>query len=69
MKFGGGSGMGKMSGMGMGKVKASPKPKMGGAGHMMKVHPAAQARVRVPQGIDNTGPAAPPPWLPGVGKV
>lgn len=48
------------------KVKAPP---MAHAGKAMKIHPAAQARIRVPQGIDNTGEAAPPPWLPGVGKV
>lgn len=34
-----------------------------------KIHPAAQARIRVPQGMDNTSSAAPAPWLPGVGKI
>jgi hypothetical protein len=56
-------------------------PKVGGAGKFhapkisspmkptTKIHPAAQARIRLPQGMDNTGDAAPPPWLPGVGKI
>lgn len=35
----------------------------------MKIHPAAQARIRLPQGEVNTGDAAPAPWLPGVGKI
>jgi hypothetical protein len=43
------------------KISAGPKP--------MKIHPAAQARIRLPQGMDNTGSADPPPWLPGVGKI
>jgi hypothetical protein len=34
-----------------------------------KIHPAAQARIRLPQGVDNTSQAAPAPWLPGVGKI
>jgi hypothetical protein len=36
---------------------------------LTKIHPAAQARIRLPQGIDNTSEAAPAPWLPGVGRV
>jgi hypothetical protein len=51
---------------GAGKFKA---PKISGGGKPMKIHPAAQARIRLPQGMDNTGDAAPAPWLPGVGKI
>ena len=65
MKFGAG---GAKMVHGGGGFKPPSMPKIGG-GHIMKIHPAAQARIRVPQGIDNTGDAAPPPWLPGVGKV
>lgn len=32
-----------------------------------KIHPAAQARIRLPQG--NTGGGDPGPYLPGVGKL
>jgi hypothetical protein len=35
-----------------------------------RIHPAAaQARIRVPQGIVNTSEADPAPFLPGVGRV
>lgn len=39
------------------------------AGIRTKIHPSAQPRIRVPQGIANTGDAAPAPWLPDVGKI
>ena len=32
-----------------------------------KIHPVAQARIRLPQG--NTGNSDPGPYLPGVGKL
>jgi hypothetical protein len=51
---------------GAGKFKA---PKISGGGKPMKIHPAAQARIRLPQGLDNTSSAAPAPWLPDVGKI
>ena len=57
MKFGGGV---KMPTMPHIAKPASPKT---------KIHPAAQARIRLPQGMDNTSEAAPPPFLPGVGKI
>ena len=34
-----------------------------------RIHPAAQPRIRLPQGMENTSEAAPPPFLPGVGKI
>lgn len=45
------------------------KPPRISAGKPMKIHPAAQARIRLPQGEANTSDAAPAPWLPGVGKI
>ena len=53
-------------------------PKIRGAGRIpkpasvhlpkpMKIHPAAQARIRLPEG--NTGGSDPEPFLPGVGKL
>jgi hypothetical protein len=57
VKFGGGGGMKKFGAPP--KVAKPPSP--------MKIHPAAQARIRLPQG--NTGGSDPGPYLPGVGKL
>jgi hypothetical protein len=51
---------------GGGKMPTMPKAR---GAKPMKIHPAAQARIRLPQGIANTGKAAPAPFLPGVGKL
>lgn len=60
-------------------MKMPSVPKIRGAGHIprpaspgklpkpMKIHPAAQARIRLPEG--NTGSSDPEPFLPGVGKL
>jgi len=44
-------------------------PTMAHIARPMKIHPSAQPRIRLPQGMDNTSQAAPAPWLPGVGKI
>jgi hypothetical protein len=49
------------------KTSFRTTPKMAKPPSPMKTHPAAQARIRLPQG--NTGGADPGPYLPGVGKL
>jgi hypothetical protein len=54
----------KMGGGGFKAPKIS-KP----AGVKTKIHPAAQARIRLPQGNVDMSQADPAPVLPGVGKI
>lgn len=51
------------------RMKLPTMPKVGTPRTMTKIHPAAQARIRLPQGAVNTSQADPAPWLPGVGKI
>ena len=51
------------------RMKLPTMPKIATGRALTKIHPAAQPRVRLPQGMVNTGDAAPAPWLPGVGKI
>jgi hypothetical protein len=53
--------------MKMGKMPTMPKfhaPKVA-----TKIHPAAQMRVRLPQGMANTKAGDPGVYAPGVGKI